>query len=306
MADYGPVGGNGGGPFDDEALAQGLEIRNVLVWFGAYIDAIQIQYENPMTRELTWSPRHGGTGTSKLAMITLKPDEFITEISGRTGRFVDSLTLNTTLFRYGRYGGLGGENDYEFPDPEPEQPEEVFAFFGKSGAYLDAVGIHTRPRQAPQLATVDANWNGHLNTWNTLGRPEDGDFHMPIRFVGEGGQWKLYVYTFSVDIGATYALQPGQLGSGTVTGAHATLKLPLHGHYEAGGVVYFDQDLTIDLSTDATINPPNVPPQTGVPHSANGEFDMVGQGQGGGVTFWAAFRGTIDAWPAVQGERRPR
>ena len=304
MADYGPVGGNGGYRFDDEALAQGLEIRNVLVWFGDYIDAIQVQYENPMTRELTWSPRHGGTGASKLAIITLKPDEFITKISGKTGGLVDSLTLDTTLFRYGRYGGLGGENDYEFPGPEP-QPEEVFAFHGRSNVYLDAVGIHTRPRQAPQLAKVDANWNGHLWTWNTMGYPENGDFHMPIRFVGEGGQWKLYVYTFSVDIGATYALQPGQLGSGTVKGAHATLTLPLHGHYEYGGVVYFDQDLTIDLSTDATINPPGTPPQTGVPHnSVNGEFDMVGQGEAGGVTFFAAFRGRIDAWPLLGGERR--
>jgi hypothetical protein len=89
-----------------------------------------------------------------------------------------------------------------------------------------------------------------------------------------------------------------------VKGDHATLKLPLHGHYEYGGVVYFDNDLTIDLSTDTTINPPGVPPQTGVPYnSATGEFDMVGQGQAGETTFYAAFRGTIDAWPLLTGRR---
>ena len=300
MADYGPAGGNGGDEFDDKDLAPGSEIRMVFVWYGDYIDAIQVLYEDPTTRMLQLSDRHGGTGGSKLAMITLKPDEFITEISGRTGGLVDSLTLDTTLFRYGRYGGLGGENDYEFPDPEPEQPEEVFAFFGRSGSRLDAVGIHTRSRQAPQLPTVDANWNGHLWTWNNdpKGGPEQGDFHMPIRFVGEGGQWKLYVSTFSVDIGERYALQPGRLGSGIVEGDHATLNLPLHG---SG---YTDFDLTIDLSTDATINPPGVGSQTGVLYnSATGEFDMVGQGQVGGVTFWAAFRGTIDVWPLLRGRR---
>jgi hypothetical protein len=187
MTDYGPAGGNGGSAFDDENLSQGLQIRTVYVWYGDYIDAIQVQYEDPATRMLKLSDRHGGYGATKLAIIMLQPDEFITGISGRTGKFVDSLTLATTLVRYPRYGGSGGDNYYNYPD----QPEEVFAFSGRSGSYLDAVGIHTRPLQAPQHDTVDANWNSqgarHLKTWNSIGLPEEGDFYMPIRFVGEGG-----------------------------------------------------------------------------------------------------------------------
>jgi hypothetical protein len=137
---------------------------------------------------------------------------------------------------------------------------------------------------------IGATWTGHLWTWNTLGHPEQGDFSMPVVFTPEAGQWKMSVSAFSVDIGERYALQPGQIGSGAVNGDHATLNLPLHG---SG---FMDFDLPLDLSTDATIYPPDVGAQPGVPHSGN-KLDMVGQGQVGGDTFWAAFRGTIDAWP---------
>jgi hypothetical protein len=70
------------------------------------------------------------------------------------------------------------------------------------------------------------------------------------------------------------------------------LTLPLHG---SG---YQELHLTLSLSTDSNINPPNVPTQTAGPHSGN-RLDMVGQGQFGSATFWATFRGTITAWPGL-------
>lgn len=96
-----------------------------------------------------------------------------------------------------------------------------------------------------------------------------------------------------MNIGVLYELQPHQIGSGTVNGDHATLTLPVHGSGYSGLV---DINLTLSLSTDATINMPGVPPQSGVPHTGN-ELDMVGQGQLGNDIYWAAFRGTINAWP---------
>lgn len=101
----------------------------------------------------------------------------------------------------------------------------------------------------------------------------------------------MYIVSLAVNIGEQYGLQQGQIGSGTVNGDHATLNLPLHGYG------YADFDVTLSLSTDATVNPSGgVPPQTGRPHSGN-QLDMVGQGRWGNDTFWAAFRGTITAWP---------
>lgn len=141
---------------------------------------------------------------------------------------------------------------------------------------------------------IDATWVGHLSTWNTRGDPENGPFTMQVRFIHDCDQWKMHVSTFAVDIGEKYALQSGQIGSGSVNGDHATLKLPLHG----SGYVSFD--LPLDLSTDATIQSPYIPsPQSGIPYNGS-ELDMVGQGMAGHDTFWAAFRGTIDAWPSPQ------
>jgi hypothetical protein len=77
---------------------------------------------------------------------------------------------------------------------------------------------------------IDAMWSGHLWNWNTQNHPENGDFSMSVRFTKENGQWKMYVASLSADIGEKYELEKGQIGSGTMTGDHATLTLPIDGY----------------------------------------------------------------------------
>ena len=149
MADYGPFGGNGGGAFDDASIVNmdQLEIREIVIRSGDYIDSIEFLYHNRVTDELLPSPHHGGNGGGENRII-LNPGEYIVEIRGRTGKYVDALTLQTNQGRvFGRFGGTGGGPDYDAPSQqEMEAGHEVFAFFGRSGQYLDAIGIHTRSR----------------------------------------------------------------------------------------------------------------------------------------------------------------
>jgi hypothetical protein len=78
-------------------------------------------------------------------MPGLSLNEFITEISGRSGQYLDSLTIETNLGTRVAFGGTGGGPvaGYEYP-PEKDGSQEVIAFFGASGQLVDRLGIHTR------------------------------------------------------------------------------------------------------------------------------------------------------------------
>ncbi len=144
MTDFGPAGSLGGTPFNDVAPNQ-MEIGKLNIRSGLYIDQLQVIYRNPTNGEIALGPVHGGNG-GQLTVITLNAGEFITEINGRTGNFVDSLTLKTNQGRiFSNLGGDGGLNPFRF-HLDLGSGEEIFAFFGRSGQFLDAIGVHTRSR----------------------------------------------------------------------------------------------------------------------------------------------------------------
>jgi hypothetical protein len=226
--------------------------------------------------------------------IDCNPGDAANGIGGRSGKYLDAIGLWCKDPRGDAYvapvtvgpffGMAGGGGGTAFNSMKCGKQGEI-PLIGLdiwSGANVDGVEPICNP-------TIGAMWSGHLWTWNTQNHPENGGFTMSVRFTKENGQWKMYVVSLSADIGESYALQQGQIGSGAVSGNHATLMLPIHG---AG---YVDVRITLNLSTDAIINPPGVPAQSGS-HSGN-ELDMVGQGPWGNDTFWAAFRGSISAWP---------
>ena len=144
MADLGPAGGPGGTPFDDVAPNQ-MEISKLRIRSGLFIDQLQVIYRNPVNGQEAPGPVHGGNGGLPTE-ITLNAGEFITEINGRTGSFVDSLTLKTNQGRiFSNLGGDGGPNPFRF-HLDVSSGEEIFGFSGRSGQFLDAIGVHTHPR----------------------------------------------------------------------------------------------------------------------------------------------------------------
>jgi hypothetical protein len=240
-----------------------------------------------------------GPPTGTYFQIDCNPGDAANGVGARTGKYLDAIGLwcrdprgNSYIAPvtagpfFGMAGGGGGSIAPSLKcGMQGEIPLKGLDIW--SGANIDGFEPVCNP-------TIDATWTGHLWTWNTQDHPENGDFSIPVRFSQEDGQWKMYVVFLSVNIGEQYELKKGQIGSGIVNGDHATLTLPVHGF---GGIGYPDILLTLSLSTDATNNPRGVPPQTAGPHSGN-HLDMVGQGPWGNDTFWAAFRGTITAWPS--------
>jgi hypothetical protein len=147
MTDYGPVGGQGGYGFDD-LTDLGLDVSTMriaalIVRAGQFIEGITPIYLD--SKGGVGLPKHGGDGGLE-TRLGLRPGEFITQIEGRSGQFVDSLTVETNLGARVGFGGPGGGpvEGYEFP-PDTDGPQEVIAVFGASGQFIDRLGIHTRP-----------------------------------------------------------------------------------------------------------------------------------------------------------------
>jgi hypothetical protein len=130
------AGGSGGNAFSDNEFRSGGRILEIRVFAGQWIDGIQIVYELADGQIVTGS-RHGGSG-GRQNSFRLDPDEYITGISGRYGERVDSFQIRTNRRTSPMFGGSGGNRDYLIEVPYGEQG---VGFTGRSGIYLDAIGL---------------------------------------------------------------------------------------------------------------------------------------------------------------------
>ena len=126
------VGGSGGLEFSDN-LTQTVRIVSISVRHGTVVDAIQTTWLLTDGTQIK-GERHGGGGGEE-AIIKFASDEHIVTIQGRSGSLIDSLTITTNKKAYGPYGGNGGAPFGPIP------AEGVGGFFGRFGAYLDAIGV---------------------------------------------------------------------------------------------------------------------------------------------------------------------
>lgn len=133
IQEFGPAGSDGGDEFDDtdQCKIPDNRISKVTVKYGSYIDSISITYISGATR------KHGGTGGENEEIIQLEEGEYINEIRGKCGQYIDSLRIITNKKSY-TLGGTGGKNKYSLTAPDGYM---VNGFFGRSGSYLDAIGI---------------------------------------------------------------------------------------------------------------------------------------------------------------------
>src|SRR5262245_47496216 len=142
----GLAGGPGGRRFQD-FVDDSFEVAEVNIWGGFFIDAVQFIYRSRYNPGQVSGPKHGGPGgtlSEPLGLnLWLQPGEYITEISGRFGNFVDPLQIRTNVRLYNRCGGQGGGQDYQFLTPENF---EVIGWLGASGDYVDAIGVLWRER----------------------------------------------------------------------------------------------------------------------------------------------------------------
>lgn len=129
-------GGPGGNAFLDEAPPPGARVIEVHVRSGQYVDSVQLVY---MLRDgqTIAGPRHGGEG-GELNVLRLDPGEYLTGISGRTGSYIDSIEFQTNRHTSPTFGGNGGDREFQVEVPENAQ---AIGFTGRSGEYVDAIGL---------------------------------------------------------------------------------------------------------------------------------------------------------------------
>ncbi|MCP4687825.1 MAG: hypothetical protein GY859_07225 [Desulfobacterales bacterium] len=138
----GPSGGLGGVYFHDSNVPGDSRVSEVRVRHGSWIDAIQIFHvQNNRTIAMN---KHGGDG-GRFSSFKLGDDDYIKAIGGGYGRFVQSIRIYTNNGSSRTYGS-GGKANYYYEAP---RGYEIVGFLGRSGAFLDAVGVIVRERRKP-------------------------------------------------------------------------------------------------------------------------------------------------------------
>ncbi len=127
-------GENGGKLFRHLPKGPSRKINKIVVQHGALVDAIRVQWllDNG---KYEWSSNAGGPHGQK-STILLKPNEYITKVTGRSGKYVDQITFYTSEGRkFGPYGGSGG-------NPFTIKPTKaVKGFYGMAEKYVNRIGV---------------------------------------------------------------------------------------------------------------------------------------------------------------------
>jgi hypothetical protein len=131
------VGGSGGVPFSDPEIPLGARISEIRVRSENAINAIQAVYILPDGRLLE-GPVHGGQGGSS-SVFHLDANEYIIGFSGRAGRYINSLFIQTNKRRSQVFGVGGGPRIFNAKIPAGNQ---AVGFAGRSSDYLDAIGLN--------------------------------------------------------------------------------------------------------------------------------------------------------------------
>ncbi|MEM7619446.1 MAG: jacalin-like lectin [Pseudomonadota bacterium] len=114
-------------------------MREVRVWSSTCINAMQLVLD--VDGEAIEYHKHGGNG-GHLGGMALSHNEYILEIYGRFGSYIDSLTFRTNLGQIRRFGGQGGHVDFIYASPANYQ---IIGFWGRAGHIIDAIGVHIAP-----------------------------------------------------------------------------------------------------------------------------------------------------------------
>jgi hypothetical protein len=137
-------GGPGGESFSDFQPPADASVVEVRIRSGEMIDSVQMVYGLRNGRTVT-GPRHGGPG-GNLNSFRLDRDEYIVGLSGRHGKYLDSLRFITNKRTSPTYGGDGGDGDYDVEVPSGSQ---AVGFTGRTGQYVDAIGLVYAPFYTP-------------------------------------------------------------------------------------------------------------------------------------------------------------
>src|ERR1051325_5959147 len=127
---YTKVNGGSGGIFFSDDLTLVTRLAGFVINSGWFVDGIQGIYQR-CDGSLSYGLWNGGSGGSQVK-VNFAADEYITNISGSAGWYIDQITFVTNKATYGPYGGSGG-SAWNIPN------DKIGGFYGQSGQYVDAI-----------------------------------------------------------------------------------------------------------------------------------------------------------------------
>ncbi|KAF6998551.1 hypothetical protein CFC21_014666 [Triticum aestivum] len=144
LTKLGPWGGSGGS--DKDIVEAPRRLESITVSSGSIIDSIKFSYVDQAGQKHTSGPWGGSGGNPNT--IVLGASEFVKEVSGTYGIYdadqhniIMSLKFITNVKAYGPFGEANG-TPFTIP---VENNSSIVGFFGRSGIYLDALGVYVRP-----------------------------------------------------------------------------------------------------------------------------------------------------------------
>lgn len=212
----GPTGGFGGSEFAMVPVGHRYEARlsEVRIRSGALIDAILLVYLHKDGHKTTrgWI---GGSGGEE-SYFSLDPDEYIIAVFGTRGDLVNSLQIKTNKKTSDVFGKDDGYRSYSYVAPINT---EIAGFFGRSGKYIDALGVYFRPLRVQSDMWTIRDCNGVSQNYRTLfdwlgdNICDNGKYGMDMNCVefgfDEGDCGDSSLNRFSMDNGTGEALTSG-------------------------------------------------------------------------------------------------
>jgi hypothetical protein len=142
----GPAGGSGGGSFDDSADPDRRIITSVQVFSGDTIDHITVVYT--LGKTITSPVQHGESGGNPNPAFNLDTNggELLTKVEGFAGFFDGTFEIMGLSFttNFGRQSPLFGHRTNAPFVFEAPPKGEIFAFFGRKGFFVDALGVFVK------------------------------------------------------------------------------------------------------------------------------------------------------------------
>ncbi|XVF82064.1 hypothetical protein PTKIN_Ptkin16aG0013500 [Pterospermum kingtungense] len=160
----GQWGGPGGDPF---SFRVGSWIKEIIVHEGTNIKSLSFKDGNGHEYGKFGGNNANDTGEERKIEIDGQ-SEHLTSITGTYGNYnglvvIRSLSFKTNLTTYGPFGTVTGTSF-----SIPIEGSVVIGFHGRAGYYLDAIGIHVKPRDREGTISIGP-WGGQGgNPWSYM------------------------------------------------------------------------------------------------------------------------------------------
>lgn len=272
-------------------------IKQVIVHGGFIVDGIDFVIADECGK--VTPETFGGQGGNRYE-ITLKPDEFITHISGTYGVYSYSAQLQIATIKihtnccpngYGPYGkGMSVSKVCSFSSTK-QQGGRLVGFFGSGGKYLDSIGVYIDEnnikKSGPWGSQSPTNWELKLGRDETIKQVNiragfivdgigfviaDSSFTVTTKYFGGNGGNS---YTVTLNPNEIIKYITGTYGLYKYTGQQQIATIKIHTNYCPNGYGPFGEETGVsNVQSFSTASPCHV--AAGFFGRANQYLDSIG------------------------------